>query len=79
MKFKCGFLGAFLSKTAGPSMKVAVLLTKNNLAPLEITVAASAINTRIQKKMHCSGITALIVSNEEMNDIMKIVQVPEDF
>ena len=68
-----------MSKTAGPSMKIAVLLTKNNLAPLEITVAASAINTRIQKKMHCSGITALIVSNEEMNDIMKIVQVPEDF
>ena len=30
------------------------------------------------KKMHGSGTTTLIISNEEMNDIMKIVQALED-
>ena len=28
--------------------------------------------------LHGSRITTLIISNEEMNDIMKIVQAPED-
>ena len=45
-----GFLGWLLSKLAGPLMKVAVSLAKNILAPLGITVAASAIDARIQKK-----------------------------
>ena len=54
-------------------MKVAVSLTKNILAPLGITSAASAIDAGIQKKMHGSGTTALIIPNKEMNDIMKIV------
>ena len=30
------------------------------------------------KKIHGSGITTLIISNEEMDDIMKIVQALED-
>ena len=30
------------------------------------------------KKIHESGTTTLIISNEEMNDIMKIVQALED-
>ena len=60
-------------------MKVAVLLTKNNLAPLGITDAASAIDAGIQKKIHGSGTTTLLISNEEMNDILKIVQALEDF
>ena len=55
-------------------MKVAVPLTKNILVPIGITAAASAIDTGIQKKVHSSGTTTLIISNEEMNDIMKIVQ-----
>ena len=59
-------------------MKVAVLLAKNILAPLGITAAASAIDAGIQKKIHGSGTTTLIISNEEMNDIMKIVQALED-
>ena len=57
-------------------MKVAVPLAKNILAPLGITAAASAIDAEIQKKTHVSGrssSTALIISNEEMNDVMKIV------
>ena len=68
------FLGSLFSKIAGPLMKLAVPLAKNNLDPRGITAAASAINAGIQKKIHSSGTTALLISNEEMNDIMKIVQ-----
>ena len=67
-----------LSKLAGPLMKVAIPSAKNVLAPLGITAAASAIDAGIQKKIHGSGTTTLIISNEEMNDIMKIVQALED-
>ena len=73
-----GFLGSLLSKLAGPLMKVAIPLAKNVLAPLGITAAASAIDAGIQKKIHGSGTTTLIISNEEINDIMKIVQSLED-
>ena len=45
-----GFSGSLLSKLAGPLTKIAVPLAKNVLAPLGITAAASAIDTRIQKK-----------------------------
>ena len=72
------FLGSLLSKLPGPLMKVAIPLAKNVLAPLGITATASAIDGGIQKKIHCSGTTTLIISNEEMNDIMKIVQALED-
>ena len=55
-------------------MKVAIPLAKNVLAPLGITAAASAIDAGIQKKIHGSGTTTLIISNEEMNNIIKIDQ-----
>ena len=74
-----GFIGSLLSKLAGPLIKVAVSLTKNVLAPLGVTAATSAIDARIQKKIHGSGTTTLIISNKEINDIMKIVQALEDF
>ena len=73
-----GFLGSLLSKLAGPLMKIAVPLAKNVLAPLGITAAASALDAGIQKKVHGSGNTTLIISKEEMNDIMKTVQALED-
>ena len=73
-----GFLGSLLSKQADPLMTVAVPLAKNILAPLEITAAASAIDVVIQKKIHGSGTTTLIISNKEINDIIKIVQALED-
>ena len=74
-----GFLGSLLDKLAGPLMKVAVLFTKNIVPPLAITAAASAIDAGIQKKkIHGSGTTTLIIFNEEMNDIIKIVQALED-
>ena len=40
--------------------------------------AAAAIDAGIQKKMHGSEPTTLIIPNKEMNDIMKIVQALED-
>ena len=59
-------------------MKVAVSLAKRFLAPLGITAAASAIDAGIQKKIHGSGTTTLIISNEKMNYIMKVVQALEN-
>ena len=73
-----GFLRSLLSELADPLMKVTIPLAKNVLAPLGITAAASAIDTGIQKKIHGSGTTTLIISNEEMNGITKIVQALED-
>ena len=46
-----GFLGSLLSKIAGPLMKVGMPLVKNVLAPLGLTVAMSAIDGSIQKKI----------------------------
>ena len=60
-------------------MKVVVPLAKNVVAPLRIGAAASAVDARVQKKIHGSGTTTLIVSNEEINDIMKLVQALENF
>ena len=57
---------------------MAIPLRKIVLAPLGITAAASAIDAGIQKKIHGSGATTFIISNEEMNDIIKIVQALED-
>ena len=59
-------------------MKVAVPLAKNILVPLGITAAASAIDAWIQKKIHGSGTPTLIISNEEIIDVLKIVQALED-
>ena len=67
-----GLLGSLLSKLAGPLMKVELPLAKNLLTTLGITAAASAIDAGIQKKIHGSGTTTLIISNEEANDVMKI-------
>ena len=60
-----GFVGSLLSKLAAPLMKIGVPFEKNILAPLGITASASAIDARIQKKIHASGTTILIISNEK--------------
>ena len=70
-----GFLGSLLNKLAGPLMNAAIPLAKNVLAPLEITAAASAIDAGIQKKIHGSGTTSLTISNEEVNDIVKLLKI----
>ena len=72
-----GLLGKLSSKLAGPLMKVALPLTKNVLAPLGLTVAMSAIDGSIQKKIHGSGIK-LIIEQEDMKDIMKIIEALEN-
>ena len=61
-------------------MKVAMPLAKNVLASLGLTAAMSAIEESIQKKMHGSGAnaTTLIIANEDMNDIMKIIEALEN-
>ena len=73
-----GFLGNLLGKLAGPLMKVAVPLAENVLPPLGISAATSAIDGSIKKKMLGSGTTTLIISNDEMNDILKIVKSLEN-
>ena len=72
-----GFLGKLLSKLAGSLMKVAMPLAKNVLAPLGLTAAMSAIDGSIQKKIHGSGIK-LIIEEEDMKDIMKIIEALEN-
>ena len=59
-------------------MKVAMPLAKNVLAPLRLTAAVSAIDRSIKEKMLGSGTTTLIISNDGMNDIIKIVKSLED-
>ena len=79
-----GFLGNLLSKLAGPLIKVAMPLGKNVLAPLGLTAAMSAIDGSIKKKMLGSGATkgagttTLIILDDEMNDIIKIVKSLEN-
>ena len=73
-----GFLGNLLGKLAGPLMKVALPLAKNVLAPLGLSAAMSEIDGGIKKKMFGAGTTTLIISNDEMDDILKIVKSLED-
>ena len=49
-------------------------LAKSVLIPLGLTAAVSATDAAIHKNMFGSGVTALIISNKEKNDIMKIVK-----
>ena len=61
-------------------MKLVLQLMKNKLTPLVQTVLArlqtvtSATDATIQKKIYGSGMTALIISNKEMEGIMKTVK-----
>ena len=45
---------------------------------LDLTAAASATDAEINKKILGSGTTTLIVSNDELNDILKIGKSLED-
>ena len=78
-----GFLGRLLDpllKTGLPLMKnVIKSLAKSALIPLGLTAAASAADAGIHKKILGSGHnTALIISKDEMEDILKIVKSLED-
>ena len=82
-------LGGFLGRLLGPLLKTGLPLIKNVikplaksvLIPLGLTAAASAADVGIHKKMLGSGHnnnTVLIISNGEINDIIKIVKSLED-
>ena len=80
-----GFLGRLLGpllKTGLPLMKSVIKpLAKSVLIPLGLTAAASAADAGIHKKILGSGNnnnTTLIISNDEMDDILKIVKSLED-
>ena len=66
--------------TAGlPLIKdVLISLPKSTLISLGLAAAASAADAAIQKNIFGSGTTALIISNEEMEDIIKIVKLIEE-
>ena len=79
-----GFLGKLLGpllKTGLPLMKSVIKpLAKSVLIPLGLTAAVSAVDAGIHKKILGSGHnnTSLIISNDEMDDILKIVKSLED-
>ena len=77
--------GGYLGKLLGPLLKRGLPLIKNLikplakslLIPLGLTAAASVADAGIHKEILGSGNTTLIISNEEMNDVIKIVQALE--
>ena len=83
---KIGQSGGFLGRLLGPLLKTGLPLMKNVLKPfaksvlipLRLTAAASATDAAIHKEMFGYGNTTLIISNEEMNDIMKTNKSPEE-
>ena len=86
--YKIGQSGGFLGRLLGPLLKTGLPLIGNVLKPLvksvliqlRLTAAASARDTAIHTKMFelgrpsdlASRMTTLIISNEEVNDIIKI-------
>ena len=78
-----GFLGRLLGpllKTGLPLIKSVIQpLAKSVLIPLGLTAAVSAVNAGIHKKILGSGDNAtLIISNYEMEDILKMFKSLED-
>ena len=79
--------GGFLGRLLGPLLKPGLTLIKNVikplatsvLIPLGLTTAALAADAGIHKKILRSGnMTTLKISNDEMNDIIKVVKSLED-
>ena len=74
-------LGGFLSRLLGSLLKPGLPLVKNVLKPLAksiliplgLTAAASATDALIKKKVLRSDMTRLIISNEEMDNIIKTI------
>ena len=73
-----GFIGRLLGpllENGLPLMNnVLKPLAKSVLIPLGFTTVASATDAAIHKKMFGFSTTTLIISNEEMNDILKTVK-----
>ena len=66
--------------TAGLPLMKSVLtpLVKSVLLPLGLSARVSVADVALQKKIYGSGNRTLIISNEEMEDIMKIVKSLEE-
>ena len=77
-----GFLGRLLCpllKTGLPLIKKVIKpLVKSVLIPLGLTAAASVAAAGIHNKLLGSGRTTLIISNDQMKDIIKKVKFLED-
>ena len=79
--FKIIQSGGVLGTLLGPLLKTGLPLLKSVMKPLgllDLTAASTAIDAGVQKKIYESGTTTLIISNKELNDIIKIVQDLED-
>ena len=79
--------GEFLGKLLGPLLKTGLPLIKNVITPLAksvliplgLTAAASAADAGIHKKiLGSAGHTTLIISNKDMEDLIKVVKSLED-
>ena len=76
----------FLGRLLGPLLKTGLPLTKNVakslaksvLIPLWLTAAASAADAGIHKKILGSGNATLIILNDEIHDIIKMIKSLED-
>ena len=83
---KIGQSGGFLDRFLGPLSKTGLPLIGNVIKPLAksvlitlgLTAAASATDLTTHKKMFASGFITVIIYNEEVNDIMKIVKSLEE-
>ena len=76
---KLGQSGVSLGRILGLLLKTGFPFIGNALKlKMYLTAAASATDAAIHKKMFRSGFTTLIISNEEMKDIMKIVKSLEE-
>ena len=76
-----GFLNFLrpLMTACSPLMKMALTpLVKKVLVPLGLSAGMSTADAAIQKNIYGSGARALIISNEEMEDIMKIIKSLEE-
>ena len=78
--------GGFLGKLLGPLLKTGLPLIKNVITPLPksvliplgLTAAAAAADAGIHTKILGSGNTTLIISNKDMDDLIKIAKSLED-
>ena len=79
-------LGGFLGRLLGPLLKTGLPLMKNVITPLArsvliplgLTAAASAADAGINEKILEADNTTLIISNDEMENIIKIIKSLED-
>ena len=73
-KYPERLIASFLKNCFSLMKNVLKPLGKSALIPLGLATAALATDVAILKKIFRSGMTALIISNEEMDDIMKIIK-----